>query len=489
MTAFKKVLIANRGEIAVRIIRTLRALAIPNAVIFHPSEGDTLAVREADEAHPMGGESPVAAYLDIESILAACRATGADAVHPGYGFLAESAAFAEALAGAGITFIGPRPEVIALMGDKVRAGRLLAGKGFPVLPAAYEEEEPATFLDRAGALGYPLLVKAAAGGGGRGMRIVREPGELASSAAAARGEAERNFGDGRLYCERYLERPRHVEVQVLGDHHGNLVHFWERECSVQRRFQKIVEESPSPALEDALRARFCEAALGIARAVEYTNAGTVEFILAEDGAFYFLEMNTRLQVEHPVTEEVTGFDLVAEQVRIAAGEPLGYGQGDVPCRGHAFECRIYAEEPEHDFAPATGKVLRLRPPAGPGVRFESGITAGQTVSPAFDPLLAKVVARGKDRKEALARARAALRELVILGVATNAAYLERLLGHPAFAAGEVSTHFTTDHAADLALPELDDEGLAPLLAAAALASRRAGPAVPEPYASMGGWRN
>ncbi|MCZ6552264.1 MAG: ATP-grasp domain-containing protein [SAR324 cluster bacterium] len=489
MTRFAKVLIANRGEIAVRIARTLRTLEIPSVVAHHATDADSLACREADEAYEIAGNPPSAAYLDVTAIVAACRATGADAVHPGYGFLSENAAFARAVEAAGIRFIGPSPEAIELMGDKVRARRFVAEGGFPVLEAADEEDAPETFARRAAAIGFPLLIKAAAGGGGRGMRIVGDAAELEAQLSIAKGEAARYFGDGRLYCERYVERSRHIEVQVLGDAEGHVVHFGERECSIQRRFQKIVEEAPAPGIGEELRGRLCEAAVGIARAMGYTNAGTVEFILAPDGAFYFLEMNTRLQVEHPVTEAVTGFDLVREQVRIAAGEALGYGQEAIGRQGHAVECRIYAEEPEAEFTPAVGEVLLFNPPSGPGIRFDSGVTAGQRVTAAFDPLLAKLIAHGATRAEALERARTALRELVLLGVATNAAYLERVLGHPDFRSGAVSTHFLTDHAEALALPPPTEEEQALLVAAAALTQGAAPPAAPALYAAMGSWRN
>ena len=489
MPAFKKILIANRGEIAVRIIRTLRALEIPSVVIFHSIDADSAACREADERVEVIGDSPVAAYLDIDAVVAACRATGADAVHPGYGFLAENPAFADALSAAGIAFIGPGPEAMALMGDKVRARREVARLGFPITPSADEEDDPASFAERAAAVGFPLLIKAAAGGGGRGMRIVTEVGGLADQIATARREAERYFGDGRLYVERYIERPRHIEVQVLADSQGHVVHLWERECSVQRRFQKIVEESPAPGLNDTQREKICETAVGIARAIGYVNAGTVEFLLGPDGTFSFMEMNTRLQVEHPVTEAITGLDLVGEQIRIAAGEALGYDQGAIVRNGHAIECRIYAEEPERDFAPAVGKVLRLRPPAGPGVRFDGGVIEGQAVTPAFDPMLAKVIVHAADRSQALHRARAALRDLVLLGVSTNVAFLERLLGHPAFAAGETHTGFLAEHREVLQAPPPEPEQLAALAAAAALIARDPAPETPQPYAAMGAWRN
>ncbi len=488
----RRVLVANRGEIAVRITRTLKSLGIATVVVFHDDERDSLAVREADEAREITGATPVAAYLDAMQIVAAAVAANCDAVHPGFGFLSENADFAQRVRDAGLAFIGPSADAIRLMGDKIGSREFVRRHGFPIAPSATEEEDPPTFLRRAAAVGFPLLVKASAGGGGKGMQIVREPGDLAERIATAKREAERYFGDGRVYCERYVERPRHIEVQVLGDEHGNVIHLWERECSIQRRFQKIVEEAPSPGLDERLRARILEAGAGIARAAGYSNAGTVEFILAPDGEFYFLEMNTRLQVEHPVTEMVTGLDLVALQVRVAQGEPLPLAQGDVQRVGHAIECRIYAEDAEAGFVPAIGTLLRLRPPAGPGIRFDSGLLEGQRITAAYDPMLAKLVVHGADRAQATARMRAALRDLVVLGVTTNTAYLERLLGHPAFAAGTTHTGFVVEHAEALAAPPPDPETLDTLLAVATLAGRAIREVtghIPEPYASMGAWRN
>jgi propionyl-CoA carboxylase alpha chain/3-methylcrotonyl-CoA carboxylase alpha subunit/acetyl-CoA/propionyl-CoA carboxylase biotin carboxyl carrier protein len=490
--AFRRVLVANRGEIAVRITRSLRAMGIAAAVVHHAEEAASLAVREADEAYEVTGETPVAAYLDAEQIVGIARRIGAEAIHPGFGFLSENAAFAEAVRAAGLAFIGPSSAAIRLMGDKVGSREFVRKHGFAVAPSAYDEDDPATFVERAAAIGFPLLVKASAGGGGKGMHIVREPAELGERIDAARREATRYFGDGRVYCERYVERPRHIEVQVLGDEHGNLVHLWERECSIQRRFQKIVEEAPAPGLDDALRRRLLEAATGIARAAGYSNAGTIEFILAPDGRFYFLEMNTRLQVEHPVTEMITGLDLVALQVRVAQGERLPIAQDDVQCVGHSIECRICAEDAEADFMPATGAVLALRAPAGPGVRFDSGLVAGQKVTAAYDPMLAKLIVHGIDRAQAIARMRAGLRELVLLGVTTNAAYLERLLGHAEFAAGRLHTGFVAEHPEALRSPAPDETTLQLVLAAATLTGRTVRDLtrhVPEPYASIGAWRN
>lgn len=487
-----RVLIANRGEIAVRIIQTLRTLRIGSVVAYHEDEGDSLAVREADAAVQIIGESPVAAFLDGPQIIDAALRAGADAVHPGYGFLSENAAFAEAVIAAGLTFIGPKPETIRLMGDKLASRAFVERHGFPVAPSVSEEDDPENFLVRAAAIGFPLLVKASAGGGGKGMHIVRDAGELESRVNTARSEAQRYFGDGRVYCERYIEQPRHIEVQVLADGHGDCIHLFERECSVQRRFQKIIEETPSPALDDRLRRRICETAVGIAKAAGYLNAGTVEFILAPDGEFYFLEMNTRLQVEHPVTECVTGIDLVAEQIRIAQGDRLRFDQVRVSQTGHAIECRVYAEDAEAGFLPATGRLLALHQPTGLGIRVDSGLVEGQSITAAFDPMLAKLIVHASDREHAIERMRAALRQFVVLGVTTNLAFLDRVLAHEAFAAGEVDTGFVESRAEELAEAGPDDELLSVILAAAAINHREfrdLAASLPEPYASMGPWRN
>ncbi|MBI2963651.1 MAG: ATP-grasp domain-containing protein [Deltaproteobacteria bacterium] len=482
-------LIANRGEIAVRILRTLRTMGLESVVVHHAADAASLAVREADEAREIAAATPVAAYLDVAAILAAARSSGADAIHPGYGFLAENADFAEAVERAGLTFVGPPPRVIRLLGDKIHARERVARAGFPITPSATDSSDRTAFLRAAREVGFPLLVKAAAGGGGRGMRIVRSPDALEAELETARREAERSFQDGRVYVERYVERPRHIEVQILSDAHGNHLHLGERECSVQRRFQKIIEEAPAPVLTAAQRRRLCEAAVGIARAVGYRNAGTVEFLFAPSGEFYFLEVNTRLQVEHPVTEMVTGIDLVAEQLRAAMGEPLSLRQEDVVARGHALEVRLCAEDPGSGHTPTTGEVALLRAPGGPGVRFDGGLCEGQAVTTSFDSMLAKLIAHGADRAQAIARMRQALRDLVLLGVAHNGAYLERVLGHPAFASADLHTHFLEQHAADLALPGAAGPDLVTLLAAAVLVDPSAGADVPEPYASMGEWRN
>jgi acetyl/propionyl-CoA carboxylase alpha subunit len=488
---FNTVMIANRGEIAARIIRSVRAMGLRGAVVYHGVDAESPAVAMADEAIPIDGPTPVAAYLDGPQVIAAARAAGAGAIHPGYGFLSENAGFARAVIEAGLCFIGPTPDAIELMGDKVRARAFVAARGFPVAPSAIEDDDPASFSARARRVGAPLLIKPSAGGGGKGMRIVRDLAELEPAVAQARSEAERYFGDPRLYAERFIERPRHIEVQVLGDAHGNLVHLFERECSVQRRFQKIIEETPSTALAPDLRLRICDSAVGIARAAGYRNAGTVEFIYG-GGEFFFLEMNTRLQVEHPVTEMATGLDLVAEQIRIAAGLPLPFRQNDVVSSGHAVELRLYAESPSRGFAPTTGRVLALHWPAGEGVRVDSGIVAGQRITAAFDPMLAKLVVHAPDRQAALAQASAALRELVLLGCETNAAFLGRILDDERFARNDVHTGYLEETPALTEEPAPDAQTLRKLLAVAALLSRPvrdAADAVPALHAAIGGWRN
>ncbi|WP_137390007.1 acetyl-CoA carboxylase biotin carboxylase subunit [Rhodoligotrophos defluvii] len=488
---FSRVLIANRGEIAVRIANTLRKLGIESVVVYHPADRLSPAVALADRAVEITGTTPVAAYLDGEQIIAAARESGAEAIHPGYGFLSENAGFARAVAAAGLTFVGPTPEAIELMGDKVRARAFVEKHGFPVAPSAIEDDDPATFVERARRVGAPLLIKPSAGGGGKGMRIVRDLSVLDEEIERARSEGQRYFGDGRLYVERYVENPRHIEVQVLGDGHGNVVHLFERECSVQRRFQKIVEETPSPALTAQLREVICETAAGIARAAGYRNAGTVEFIYG-NGEFFFLEMNTRLQVEHPVTEMVTGVDLVAEQLKVAAGHALPFIQEQIATRGHAIEYRIYAESPARGFTPTTGKVLRLGLPEGEGIRVDSGIREGQPVTSAFDPMLAKLIVHGPNRAEAIARADAALRDFALLGCETNVEFLRRLNSDPAFKAGDVHTGFLDANPALAEPAALPDETLRRLLAAAALSMRPvrdAADAIPELQAAMGAWRN
>ncbi len=476
----RKVLVANRGEIAVRVLRACRELGLATVAVAPGAPPHARHARLADETVPIGPAPPLESYLRVEAILEAARRTGADAVHPGYGFLAENAAFAAACRDAGLVFVGPPPEVIAAMGEKTAARRAMAAAGVPVVPGAElpppgpdGEVDAAAVREAVARVGCPLLVKAAFGGGGKGMRIVRDPAEAVAAAAAAAREARKAFGEGSVYLERCLERPRHVEFQVFGDARGGVVHLGERECSLQRRHQKIVEESPSPALTPALRARMADAAVAAARAVGYVNAGTVEFLLDEDGAFYFLEMNTRLQVEHPVTEWVTGLDLVRAQLQVAAGEPLPWRQEEIVARGHAIECRICAEDPAHGFRPALGRILALEEPSGPGVRVDGGVVAGDEVTMHYDPLLAKLSVHGPDRGAAIDRGLGALRGYALLGVATNVEHLQAILAHPAFRAGALHTGFLDEHLGDWR-PGGPDDAADALVAAAVHACLAAG---------------
>ncbi len=485
---FDKVLIANRGEIACRIIRTLRRMGIGSAVVFHHLDAASPAVRQADEAIEISGETPVGAYLDAAQIIEAATAVGAAAIHPGYGFLSENADFARAVADAGLSFIGPSADVIALMGDKIEARKFAAQHGVPLSPSA---EEGDGFAERAAAeVGFPLVIKAAAGGGGRGMRIVRDAGELESAITTAKSEAERAFGSGVVYAERWVDRPRHIEVQVFGDGQGNAIHLWERECSIQRRFQKVIEEAPSPTITQAQRQAICTTAVDLAKAARYANAGTVEFVMAPDGDYYFLEMNTRLQVEHPVTEQVTGLDLVEWQLRIAAGEAIPLAQADVPLNGHAIEARIYAEDPDNEFLPSTGRLLHLVWPATWRSRVDTGFAQGQAVTAAFDPMLAKLITWGDNRFDALLAMEGALEGTVVLGVTTNTGWLARLIRHPSFQAAELDTGFLVRHAETLARQPLSTHGRAAVLAAAAVTLEgRQGLAAPGPWGRIGRWRN
>lgn len=486
-----RVLIANRGEIACRVIRALDRLGIESVAIHHPGERGARHVRMATHALQLEGATPVAAHLDIAQIVDRAVEAGADAVHPGYGFLSENADFAAAVAKAGMTFIGPSPDSIRLMGDKIRSREFAEMHGVPIAPSVVSEEGTDAFVREADKIGFPLLIKAAAGGGGKGMSIVRAAGELAAKAALASSEAERYFADGRVYAERYIERPRHIEVQVFGDGRGNAIHLFERECSIQRRFQKVIEEAPAASLPEGLRAEICDAALRLARSANYANAGTVEFILAPDGAFYFLEMNTRLQVEHPVTEMITGRDLVALQIEIAAGGALPR-QEDIKRSGHAIECRICAENPDLDFLPETGRLLRYTEPEGPGIRVDSGLAENDAVTSDFDPMIAKLIVHGPDRTAAAAAMHDALENTVLLGVQTNTDFLARVMAHPAFVDGALHTGFLEEHADDLREPLLEESEIVAAVMAAALSAPDIRNLIfdsPEPYASMGAWRN
>ena len=489
---FRKVLVANRGEIAVRIMRTLREIGVGSAAIFHRVEAGAKHARFADEAHEIKGETPVSAYLDADQIVDVALACNADAIHPGYGFLSENAAFARKVAAAGLTFIGPDAVTINLMGDKISSRNFAVSHGVPVAPSVEAEGDIDAFIEKAVGIGFPLLIKASAGGGGKGMSIVRDASELRERARIAAGEAQRYFSDGRIYAETYVEKPRHIEVQVLGDGKGGAVHLFERECSIQRRFQKIIEEAPAAPLLETTRAAICDAAVRLAAAANYKNAGTVEFILAADGRFFFLEMNTRLQVEHPVTEMICGIDLVKTQIEIAAGLGLPFQQEQVRASGHSLECRICAEDPDSDFMPATGSIRLLRAPSGPHIRFENALDEGQRVTADFDPMLAKLVVWGEDRTTAIDRMIAALCDLTILGIRTNTDYLLRILRTQAFRVGEIHTGFIAERAAELAPVVPDSTTRDRVLIAAALSQRafqEAIAGVDEPYASIAGWRN
>jgi acetyl-CoA carboxylase biotin carboxylase subunit len=433
---FHKILIANRGEIALRILRTCREMGIRTVVAHSQADAGSRPVRLADESICIGPGDTRQSYLNIPSIISAASITDSEAIHPGYGLLSENAAFAEICRACGITFIGPAPEAIRLMGDKAQARSMAKQAGAPVVPGS---EGPLEGVDEAqslaDAIGYPIVVKAAAGGGGRGMRIVRKRDMLAQAFATCQAEAAQAFGSSELYLEKFVEEARHVEVQVLGDRNGIRVHLGERDCSVQRRHQKLLEESPASAISEQTRAGLYKAALAVANSVNYVSAGTVEFLVARDGTFYFIEMNTRIQVEHPVTEMVTGIDLVREQIRVASGEPLGYKQRAIVSRGHAIECRINAEDPEH-FVPSPGTVTAWLPPGGYGVRVDSHLMPGAVVPPYYDSLVAKIIVHGHNRAEAIARMQRALAETVVEGVKTTIPFLQKLLADPAFLSGE-----------------------------------------------------
>ncbi|HXI20833.1 MAG TPA: acetyl-CoA carboxylase biotin carboxylase subunit [Gemmatimonadales bacterium] len=443
---FKKVLIANRGEIALRVIRACRELGIGTVAVYSEADRESLHVRFADDDVCIGPAPSRQSYLRIPQLIAAAEITGADAIHPGYGFLAENAEFADTCRASGITFIGPTGEQIRQMGDKATAKRLAQEAGVPTVPGtAGTVESLEDALASLETIGFPVIIKATAGGGGKGMRVAQDAEQFAQVFSLAQNEALAAFGNGEVYLERYLARPRHVEIQVMGDTHGRVLHFGERDCSVQRRHQKLIEESPSPALDPVLRARMGEAAVRLAAAIEYVGAGTLEFLLDEDGQFYFMEMNTRIQVEHPVTEMVTSFDLVKEQIRVAAGEPVSFRGEGGKLRGHAIECRINAEDPYRNFQPSPGLITAFHPPGGPGVRLDTHVYAGYAVPPYYDSLLAKVIVHGNTREEALARMGQALDSFIIEGVTTTTPFLARIIRHPEFVAGRVDTKFLERH--------------------------------------------
>jgi acetyl-CoA/propionyl-CoA carboxylase biotin carboxyl carrier protein len=436
MPAFSKVLVANRGEIAIRVFRTLRELGLASVAVYSDADRASPHVSAADEAFALGGEAAAESYLVVDKLLAAARETGAEAVHPGYGFLAENAGFARAVESAGLVWIGPPADAIELMGHKTAARARMKEAGVPIIPGTTEPVASADEVVRLGdEIGYPLIVKAAAGGGGKGMKIVRQASEAPRAFDAASREGRSYFADDAVYVERYLEDPRHVEVQVLADAHGNVIHLGERDCTIQRRHQKLIEETPSPAVDDELRARIGSIAVDAARACGYRSAGTIEGLLASDGSYYFMEMNTRIQVEHTVTEEVTGIDLVREQLRIAAGDELSVTQDEVRLRGHAIECRINAEDVSKGFLPAPGRITHYREPSGPGVRVDSGVVAGSEISPLYDPMVAKLIVHGADREHARRRMLRALGEFELEGIPTLLGFHRALLEHPCFVAG------------------------------------------------------
>ena len=463
----RRILVANRGEIAVRVIRTVRDLGLTSIAVYSDPDRSALHVLLADEAYPVGPAPSAESYLNVERILRVAKAVRADAVHPGYGFLSENEAFAAACRDAGIVFIGPSPESIRLMGNKLAAREAAKRAGAPLVPGSPGPvADPASARAEADRIGYPVLLKAAAGGGGKGMRIVQYAEELERAFTLTRGEAKAAFGDDQVYLERYVSKPRHVEAQILADGQGGVHFLGERECSVQRRHQKVLEETPSPAIDETTRQRLGEAACAIARSAGYANAGTVEFIVDESGEFFFLEMNTRLQVEHPVTEMVTGLDLVAEQIRVAGGESPSFGETPPVPRGASVECRLYAEDPLRDFFPSAGALTRLRWPYGPGVRVDAGVYRGFAVPITYDPLLAKLVTWGADRQQAFARMQRALEETVVEGVATNVGFHRWLARHPVLLSGDYDTHFLATHFTRECLDADEDEERVALLAAA-----------------------
>jgi acetyl/propionyl-CoA carboxylase alpha subunit len=488
----EKLIVPNRGEIAVRIARACREMGIVS-VLAHAEDDDVRYVRRFfDETVSLGPGDARATYLHVGKVIDAARASDADALHPGYGFLSERAELSAACEDAGIAFVGPKASSIAAMGSKAESRRLMQSLGVPVVPGYDgEDQSPETLTAEAARIGFPLLVKASAGGGGKGMKIVRSAEELQPAIESAAREAAKAFGDDRLLLERYIEEPRHVEFQIFGDGGGNLVHLFERDCSIQRRHQKVIEETPAPRYPDELRQRMAAAAIAAARGVDHPNAGKVEFIVTPDGEFYFLEMNTRLQVEHPVTELVTGVDLVRAQIDVASGKPMPWTQEQLRQRGHAIQVRVYAEDPDDRFLPQSGAIAFYREPTGPGVRVDAGVTRGSEIGVKFDPMLAKLICFAEDRDAAVDRVLRALRDYVILGTKTNLSWLRRVIAHPAFRDGRVSTRFIADHEADLAprVPEAAPQ-IAAVLAAAPRRRAAAGsgePRVGSVWDSLGTW--
>ena len=499
---FSKILIANRGEIAVRVIRACREMGVATAAVHSEADRSSLHVQLADESVLIGPAPAAESYLNMSRIIRAARDTGAEAIHPGYGFLSENADFARLCENEGLVFIGPRSEALALVGDKVRARRMMEKAGIPIIPGMKAvSKDPAEFEIAARAIGYPVIVKASAGGGGKGMRIVHEEKDLRPAFEAGMREAKSAFGDESVYLEKYIQEPRHVEFQVLADNAGAMVHLFERECSIQRRHQKIVEETPSPALDPDLRARMAETAVKAMKAANYNNAGTVEFLLDQDRNFYFLEVNARLQVEHPVTEMATGVDLVRRQILIAAGERLDLRQEDLRQKGHALECRIYAEDPENNFLPSPGRILFLKEPQGPGVRLDGGIYGGWEVPIYYDPILAKLIVWAEDRETACRRMAAALDDFVVLGIHTTIGFLKAIVRHPEFRSGRTNTSFIKNLFEGWKEGGKSEEALRLALAAAAFddvaaaegrpgadSAREANRDAAAPWKSLGRWR-
>jgi acetyl-CoA carboxylase biotin carboxylase subunit len=484
---FRKLLVANRGEIAIRVMRACRELGIASVAVYSDADRESMHVRYADEAYRIGPPPATESYLSIPNIMAVARQCGAEAIHPGYGFLAENAAFARACRDEGIIFVGPSPEAMTLLGDKINARRMMRSAGVPVVPGTDQITDPEEAVRAARAIGYPVLVKAAAGGGGRGIRRVDSEEELRRALQTASGEAVSAFGSGAVYIEKFLRPVRHIEVQIIADRYGNVVALGERECSIQRRHQKMIEECPSPVVDDRLRDRLFWAAISAARVADYENVGTVEFLLDADKNFYFLEMNTRLQVEHPVTEIVAGVDLVAEQILVAAGQTLSYTQENIPRRGWAIECRIVAEDARHNFIPSVGEIAFSREPAGPGVRVESALYTGFQVSMYYDPLVAKVTAWGRDRAEAIRRMRRALSEFKIVGVETNIPFHVQVMASEPFQRGELHTDFIEEHYTVETETSPEDEEAA--LIAAALLSHGRMDRTPVPHTNgADGWK-
>ena len=481
-SSINTVLVANRGEIAMRVMRTCQELGVRTVAVYSTPDRRAPHVRLADEAYHIGPAAASESYLDMQALLDVAARSGANAVHPGYGFLSENADFAEACADANLTFIGPPPEAIRAMGDKTAARTLMKEAGVPMAPGTPNAvEHVAAAAQKAEEIGYPVLIKAAAGGGGKGMRIVRDPSNFERAMQLAQSEAQNAFGDGRVFVEKYIDQPRHIEFQILADTHGHTIHLFERECSIQRRHQKVIEEAPSSILPPEKRQEMGEAAVAAAEACGYVNAGTVEFLVDAELNFYFMEMNTRLQVEHPVTEAITGIDLVAEQIRVAAGEPLGYTQDDLTIDGHSIECRVYAENPTENFLPDPGPLLRHAAPSGVGVRVDAGVEEGGEVLIHYDPMISKLVTWGSDRDHAIRRMRRALREYEIAGMHTTIPFCQFAMQHDAFCSGQFSTHFVDTHFDPAALHPSDATfDLYAALAAVSEAHARSKSAVPEP---------